>query len=434
MALVRSTYERRRGVLHVEGVPLDEVAAAHGTPCWVYSQAMILDAFHAYQRAFAGRPHRICYAVKANGNLAILEALARAGAGFDIVSGGELARVLAAGADPSRVVFSGVAKSTQEMFTALEHGIACFNVESEGELDRLASVAAAAGRTATIALRVNPDIDVDTHPYIATGLREHKFGIPIGAARALYRRAAGMPGIAVDGIACHVGSQLTSLDVFERAARALLSLAGELAQDGIAVSHLDLGGGLGLGDPQSPSPGIDAYVRRLIDTLDEAGDRGFEIVIEPGRSIVAAAGVLLTRVHYLKDNGTRHFAIVDAGMNDLIRPALYGAEQPVENVRGEGVDPIVCDVVGPVCESADFLARERRLAVAPGDLLAVGEAGAYGASMSSQYNARPRGAEVLVSGGTAHLVRERETIADLMRGEHLLHGSPGGPLSNRAGR
>jgi diaminopimelate decarboxylase len=426
MGLVDSTLERRDGVLHFDGASLADIAAAHGTPCWVYSKRMILDAWQAYDRAFGEHPHQVCYAVKANGNLAILALLAEAGAGFDIVSGGELARVLAAGADPGRVVFSGVGKRSDEIHEALAHDIACFNVESVGELERLADAAAAAGRRARVSVRVNPDIDVDTHPYIATGLTEHKFGLPMREAMALYRRAGAIPDLEVVGVACHIGSQIVELDPFARAARALLDFARELRGEGLHIRHLDLGGGLGLGSEGRPSPGIAAYVACLLDIV-RSDDRSLDITIEPGRSIVADAGVLLTRVQYLKDNGEKHFALVDAGMNDLIRPALYDAYQPIWNVGprdgDDGADTY--DVVGPVCESADFLARGRPLNLAPGDLLAVGEAGAYGACMGSNYNARPRGAEVLVDDGVVELVRERESYADLMRGERI----PGRPAA-----
>ncbi len=426
MRLVKSAFTRIDGVLHGEGLSLERVAERFGTPCWVYSKRMIVEAWQAYDRAFGDHPHLVCYAVKANGNLALLQLLAAEGAGFDIVSGGELARVLAAGADPAKVVFSGVVKTAAEMADAIARGIRCFNVESAGELEALSGIATAAGRSVEIALRVNPDIGVDTHPYIATGLSEHKFGVPIAQARELYRRAAVLPGLDPRGIACHIGSQIVDLDAFERAADALVGLARELRGDGLRIRHLDLGGGLGLGSAARPSPGIAAYVERLRRRVSAADDgAGLTILIEPGRSIVADAGVLLTRVHYLKDNGARHFALVDAGMNDLIRPALYGAEQPIEIVREvAGRRTLTCDVVGPVCESADFLGRGRRLAVAAGDLLAVGEAGAYGASMSSQYNARPRAAEVLLDAGRALLVRERERYEDLMRGEHLLSAAP----------
>jgi diaminopimelate decarboxylase len=435
MTLVPSTVVRQAGILHVDGVSLQHIAERFDTPCWVYSGRMIVAAWQAYDNAFGEYPHQVCYAVKANGTLALLQLLARAGAGFDIVSGGELERVLAAGADPARIVFSGVAKSVPEMREALAHGIGCFNVESAQELDTLDAVAREMGLRAPVALRINPDIDVDTHPYIATGLTEHKFGIPIGEARPLYHRASTLAGIRLAGIACHIGSQIVSLDAFARAAEAVLALAQDLRSDGICVEHLDLGGGLGLDSDKTPSPGIAAYVERLVATARAAGDPPYRLIIEPGRSIVAEAGLLLTRVRYLKDNGARHFALVDAGMNDLLRPALYGAWQPVWPVRTHGaqVPPITCDVVGPVCESADVLARDRTLAVAPGDVLAIGEAGAYGVSMSSQYNGRPRGAEVLVMNGDVQLIREREQYADLMRGERDLDAEPQpGALSARA--
>ncbi len=432
-SLVNDAFHEHGGELHCEQVSLARLAEDYGTPCWVYSRRMLLDAWHAYDRAFGAHPHLVCYAVKANGNLALLQQLAEAGAGFDIVSIGELSRVLAAGADPAKVVYSGVCKTPQDLGEALARGIRCFNVESAAELDALAELAAGMGVRPQVALRVNPDISVDTHPYIATGLSEHKFGIPIHEAPALYRRAAQLPALQVNGIACHIGSQIRQLDAFASAADALVGLADALEQESdLRIEHLDLGGGLGLdGGQAQPTPGIDAYVACLMAAVAR-GKRTREIMIEPGRSIVAEAGVLLTRVHYVKRNGERTFALTDAGMNDFLRPALYGVEVPVRPVIAPPSDAAAtrCDVVGPVCESADFIARDRHLPLSPRMLLAVGEAGAYGASMSSHYNARPRAAEILVDGNRAHLIREREPVEQLMRGEHLVPAAPTGATSS----
>lgn len=408
----------QHGELHCEGVALAAIARELGTPTYVYSSAALTANYRAYAEALAGTGHLICYAVKANSNLAVLNLLARLGAGFDIVSGGELARVLAAGGDPAKVVFSGVGKSAAEMAEALRAGIHCFNVESSAELERLNAVAGSLGRRAPVSLRVNPDIDAGTHPYIATGLSENKFGLPIAAARACYAQARALPHIEIRGVDCHIGSQLTTLAPFEAALERVLLLIAELRADGIALRHLDLGGGLGVRyrDEKPPTPA--AYVaalRRQTDAL------GLTLILEPGRSIVADAGLLLTRVEYLKDNGNRHFAIVDAAMNDLVRPALYDAWMAIEPVAPRADAPERrYDVVGPVCETGDFLGRDRPLRLAAGDLLCVRGAGAYGFTMSSNYNTRPRAAEVMVVGDRFHLVRERETIADLMRGEHLL--------------
>jgi len=408
----------QHGELHCEGVALAAIARELGTPTYVYSSAALTANYRAYAEALAGTGHLICYAVKANSNLAVLNLLARLGAGFDIVSGGELARVLAAGGDPAKVVFSGVGKSAAEMAEALRAGIHCFNVESSAELERLNAVAGELGRRAPVSLRVNPDIDAGTHPYIATGLSENKFGLPIAAARACYAQARALPHIEIRGVDCHIGSQLTTLAPFEAALERVLLLIAELRADGIALRHLDLGGGLGVRyrDEKPPTPA--AYVaalRRQTDAL------GLTLILEPGRSIVADAGLLLTRVEYLKDNGNRHFAIVDAAMNDLVRPALYDAWMAIEPVapRADAGEQRY-DVVGPVCETGDFLGRDRPLRLAAGDLLCVRGAGAYGFTMSSNYNTRPRAAEVMVVGDRFHLVREREAIADLMRGEHLL--------------
>lgn len=408
------------GELRCENVTLRAIAADLGTPTYVYSRAALTEQFQAYAEALRGTDHLICYAVKANSNLAVLDLLARLGAGFDIVSVGELERVLRAGGDPRKVVFSGVGKTATEMARALRVGIHCFNVESPAELERLDRVAGELGLRAPVSLRVNPDVDAGTHPYIATGLAENKFGLPIDAARACYRRARELRNIEIRGIDCHIGSQLTALAPFEAALERVLLLLAELRRDGIELAHLDLGGGLGVRYRDETPPTPQAYIaalRRRTDDLD------LTLIVEPGRSIVANAGVLLTRVEYLKENRDKHFAIVDAAMNDLVRPALYQAWMAIEPVVPRAdVPEHRYDIVGPVCETGDFLGRDRPLRLAEGDLLCVRSAGAYGFTMSSNYNSRPRAAEVLVDGDRYTLVRERETLADLMRGEHLLPG------------
>lgn len=406
------------GELYCEGVALAAIARELGTPTYVYSSAALTANYRAYAAALADTDHLICYAVKANSNLAVLNLLARLGSGFDIVSGGELARVLAAGGDPAKVVFSGVGKSAAEMAEALRAGIHCFNVESTAELERLNTVADSLGLRAPVSLRVNPDIDAGTHPYIATGLSENKFGLPIAAARTCYARARALPHIDILGVDCHIGSQLTSLAPFAAALERVLLLVAELRADGIALHHLDLGGGLGVRyrDETPPAPAdYVATLRRRTDVL------GLTLILEPGRSLVADAGLLLTRIEYLKDNGDKHFAIIDAAMNDLVRPALYDAWMAIEPVRPrDDLPERRYDVVGPVCETGDFLGRDRPLRLAVDDLLCVRGAGAYGFTMSSNYNSRPRAAEVMVVGDRFHLVRERETVAELMRGEHRL--------------
>lgn len=407
----------RGGALHLEGVALAAVAERFGTPCYAYSRAAIEAAYRAYDVAFGDRPHRVCYAVKANSNLAVLNLLARLGAGFDVVSGGELARVLRAGGQASRVVFSGVGKRVDELRAALGAGIACFNVESAAELERLNAVAVEMGRVAPVALRVNPDVDAGTHPYISTGLKTNKFGIAAADARALYRRAASLPGLRVHGIACHIGSQLTDLAPLREAAARIAALRVELEADGIAIGQVDLGGGLGIAYRDEPVPSQAEYVAAI--SAPFAGS-GVEISIEPGRSIVGPAGVLLTRVEYLKPGAERNFAIVDAAMNDLLRPALYDAYHGVLPVRETAAEQAVWELVGPVCESGDFLAHARRLALQAGDLLALRDAGAYGFAMSSNYNSRPRPAEVMIDGQRPQLIRARETLDDLWRGEALL--------------
>jgi diaminopimelate decarboxylase len=412
-----SAFEYRQGQLHAEAVPLAQVAERYGTPCYVYSRAALTGAYSAFDGAFAGRDHLVCYAVKANSTLAVLNLLARLGSGFDIVSGGELQRVLAAGGDARKVVFSGVGKSAEEMRQALAAGVLCFNVESESELERLESVAAKAGKTAAVSLRVNPDVDPRTHPYIATGLKENKFGIAYQDAPALYRKARAMPHLAVAGIGCHIGSQLTEVAPFVEALDRVIEMADRLAADGIALSHIDVGGGLGVRYRDESPPSVEEYARALTGRL---GRRPWKLLLEPGRALVGPAGLLLTRVEYLKHGRDRHFAVVDAAMNDLMRPALYDAWHDVLAVAEPSGDRKTYEVVGPVCESGDFLAHGRELAIGEGDLVAIMTAGAYGMSMSSNYNTRPRAAEVMVDRGEAHLVRERETVSELMAREILL--------------
>lgn len=404
--------------LHAEAVPLTEIAERFGTPCYVYSRATLERHWRAFDRSLGDHPHLICLAVKANSNLAVLNLMARLGSGFDIVSVGELERVLAAGGDPARVIFSGVGKRADEIRRALEVGIRCFNVESEPELLRIDQVAGELGVTAPVSLRVNPDVDARTHPYIATGLKENKFGIDIQTADAAYRRAADLPNLRVTGIDCHIGSQLTDLAPFLAALDRVLDLADRLESAGILIAHLDLGGGLGIRYTVEVPPEPAAYASALLHRL---GGRPYEVILEPGRAIVGNAGVLLTRVEYLKPTAHHRFAILDAAMNDLLRPALYQAQQEIVPVCLDSeAEPARYDLVGPVCETADFLGKDRLLALAPGDLLAVRGSGAYGFSMSSNYNSRPRAAEVMVDGTEAHLVRRRETIEDLFAGESVL--------------
>ena len=412
-----SHFDYRNGALHAEAVPLARIAERYGTPCYVYSRAALTEAWRAFDSAFAGRDHLVCYAVKANSTLALLNVLARLGSGFDIVSGGELARVLAAGGDPRKVVFSGVGKSEEEMRQALAAGILCFNVESESELERLDRVAGEAGKTAAVSLRVNPDVDPRTHPYIATGLKENKFGVAWQDAPGLYRRARALHHLAVSGIGCHIGSQLTELAPFTAALDRVLELADRLQSEGVALSHVDIGGGLGIRYRDESPPAFKDYARALADRL---GKRTLKLMLEPGRALVGNAGVLLTRVEYLKHGTEKNFAIVDAAMNDLLRPALYDAWHDVLPVNAGGAGGKTYDIVGPVCESGDFLARDRTLALGEGSLLAILSAGAYGMSMSSNYNTRPRAAEIMVDGADAHVIRERESVPELMAREMLL--------------
>lgn len=411
-----SPFDYREGSLHAEGVPLSAVAAEFGTPCYVYSRAALTGAFQAFDRAFSGHDHLICYAVKANSNLAILNLLSKLGSGFDIVSGGELKRVLAAGGDPRKVVFSGVGKSEAEMRLALEAGILCFNVESEAELLRLDRIAGETGGTAAISLRVNPDVDAGTHPYISTGLRKNKFGVPHAQALDLYRRARRLPHLKITGLGCHIGSQLTDLAPIIEAKERMLALLDRLEAEGMPISHLDLGGGLGIRYRDETPPSVEEYARAM---TAELGARRQRLILEPGRALVGNAGLLLTRIEYLKHGEEKNFAVVDAAMNDLMRPALYEAYHEILAVvrRNRGAENY--QVVGPVCETGDFLGHDRALTVEPGDLLAVFSAGAYGMSMSSNYNTRPRAAEVMVDGKRAYLVRERETAEQLFALERL---------------
>lgn len=396
---------------------LNHIAETYGTPCYVYDHATLVAAFNAFDQALQARQHLVCYAVKANPTLAILNTFARLGAGFDIVSGGELQRVLAAGGDAAKVVFSGVGKSSDEMRLALEHGILCFNVESESELYRLNEVAGEMGKTAPVSLRVNPDVDAKTHPYISTGLKGNKFGVAHEDALRLYRLAAALPHLNITGIDCHIGSQLTETRPFADALDRVLALVDQLALEGIELHHLDLGGGLGICYQDETPPAVQDYLGTLLQKL--AG-RNQAILVEPGRALVGNAGVLLTRVEYLKQGSEKNFAIVDAAMNDLMRPALYDAYHAIVPVNPRDDAGQVYEIVGPVCESGDFLGHERALALAEGDLLAIKSAGAYGMSMSSNYNTRPRAAEVMVRDHMTTLVRQREAIPALFALERVL--------------
>ena len=409
-------YQQHR--LHLENVALDDIAEHFGTPCFVYSKAALEQNFLAYQDALANRSHLICYAVKSNSNLAVLQTLANLGAGFDIVSVGELERVLLAGGNPKKIVFSGVAKNTEEMRRALEVGIHCFNVESEAELELLNATAAELNKTASISLRVNPDVDAMTHPYISTGLKENKFGIDINLAPQIYQRAAEMDHISVIGVDCHIGSQITEIRPFIDAMDRLLSLVDQLETLNIRLQHIDIGGGLGVPYQNEQTPSVADYMAELLPRL--AG-RSETLVMEPGRSITANAGVLLMKVEFIKTNGDKNFAIVDAAMNDMLRPALYEAWMDIQptSINGAAATALY-DVVGPVCETGDFLGKDRSLAIGQGDNLCLFSAGSYGFVMSSNYNSRPRVAEVMVDNNLTYLVRARETIADLVRGEQLL--------------
>jgi len=406
----------RSGVLCADEVPLDDIAQRFGTPCFVYSASAIESAYAQFTGALKGRDARVCYSVKANSNLAVLALLARLGAGFDIVSGGELARVVGAGGDPRKTLFSGVGKSAEEIRLALEKGIGCINLESEAELKRVSAVAERLGKRAPVAFRVNPDIDARTHPYISTGLRENKFGVAYADAESLYKRAAESRHVEIVGIGCHIGSLLQDSAPFVAAAERLIALLDRLESVGIRVRHIDVGGGIGIRyRDEAPQPPA-AFVGGVLAAL---GKRAHTVIVDPGRSIVGNAGLLLTRVEYVKPGEAKSFLVVDAAMNDLIRPALYGAWHEVKVVKESTATPTVYDVVGPVCESADFLAKDRPLAAREGDLLAVMSCGAYAMAMSSNYNTRPRAAEVLVKGGEVHLVRRRETTAELFALERI---------------
>ncbi|MHB1093512.1 diaminopimelate decarboxylase [Thiobacillus sp.] len=413
-----NTLHRIDGRLHLEDVALDALAERFGTPLYVYSRQALESAYQDYARAFADTPHLICYAVKANSSLAILNLFARLGAGFDIVSGGELARVLAAGGDPGKVVFSGVGKTADEMRAALDADILCFNVESVSELHRLDRVAGEAGKIAPVSFRVNPDVDPKTHPYISTGLKENKFGVPITEAPALYRLAASLPNLEITGIDCHIGSQLIDLSPLTDAAERVLALVDTLAAEGIVLHHIDLGGGAGIRYRDEIPPDLSAYGRELAGRF--AGRRE-KLLLEPGRSLVGNAGLLLTRVEYLKPGEGKNFAIVDAAMNDLMRPALYGAYHDIVAVNQRETPTQRYDIVGPICETGDFLGFARDLAIKEGDLLALLSAGAYGMSMASNYNSRPRAAEILVDKNEIYIIRDRETLDGMMAGERPVY-------------
>lgn len=405
--------------LFCEQVGLNDIAKKFDTPCYVYSRATIERHWNAFDQAFASVDHLVCYAVKANSNLAVLNMLARLGSGFDIVSGGELERVLAAGGDADKVVFSGVGKRVEEIEFALEKGVYCINVESRSELARIQQVAQKMNVTAPVSLRVNPDVDAKTHPYISTGLKENKFGIDFSEALDAYRDAASMSHISVHGIDCHIGSQLTDVTPFADATRRVVTLIERLKGEGINIAHIDIGGGLGVSYQDEIPPLPHDYANEILRALQPVS--GIKVLLEPGRAIVANAGVLLTRVEYLKLSPHKNFAIVDAAMNDLMRPALYQAWQDIVPVNiNDGADTTLYDIVGPVCETGDFLGKDRELALKEGDLLAVRSSGAYGASMSSNYNSRPRAVELIVDGDQVHIARARESMADLMQGEKIL--------------
>jgi diaminopimelate decarboxylase len=411
-------FQHINGELFAENVAVSDLAEQFGTPLYVYSRKAFSDHYMAYANAFAGQDALVCYATKANSNIAVLNVLAKLGAGFDIVSVGELERVLKAGGDPSKVVFSGVAKTADEMRRALAVGVHCFNVESAAELERLNDVAIEMGVKAPISLRVNPDVDAQTHPYISTGLKENKFGVDIDVAKEVYARAKQLPGLEIKGVDCHIGSQLTQLDPYLDALDRVLNLVDALQQQGIELEHIDLGGGLGVTYddevPPTPQDFADAILPKL------AG-RNLKIIMEPGRSIAANAGIFVTQVEFLKSNGDKNFAIIDGGMNDLIRPALYSAFQRIVEVQPRtNTDKKVYDVVGPVCETGDFLGKDRELAILPGDFLAVKSSGAYGFAMASNYNTRNKPAEIMVDGDQAHLIRRRETIADQLSAERII--------------
>lgn len=405
-------FQYKNEQLYVEDLPVKQLAEEFGTPLYIYSRATLERHWHAFDSALGKHPHLICYAVKANSNIGILNVMAKLGSGFDIVSQGELERVLAAGGDASKVVFSGVAKSRAEIMRALEVGIRCFNVESVAELHHINQIAGEMGKIAPISLRVNPDVDAHTHPYISTGLKENKFGVSVDEAHEVYKLAATLPHVKITGMDCHIGSQLTELQPFLDATDRLIRLMEQLKEDGITLKHLDLGGGLGVTYTDETPPHPSDYAAALLNKLKDYED--LEIILEPGRAIVANAGILVAKVQYLKSNESRNFAITDTGMNDMIRPALYEAYMNIIEIdRTLGREKAIYDVVGPVCETSDFLGKQRELAIAEGDYIAQRSAGAYGASMSSNYNSRPRTAEVLVDGDNTHLIRRRENLSEL---------------------
>ena len=412
-----NAFALKNGELYAESVPLTEIANRFGTPCYVYSRAALETALDEYQQELAGTDSLVCFAIKSNSNLGVLNVFARKGAGFDIVSGGELKRALAAGGDPKKIVFSGVGKSVEEMEFAINTGILCFNVESAPELDRLNEVAGRLGKKAPISFRVNPNVDPKTHPYISTGLKKNKFGVAYEDALALYQRAATLPNLEISGIDCHIGSQLLDPSPFAEALDKILILVDQLAACGIRLHHIDLGGGLGIQYKDEQQPTAKSYLQPLLAKLK---GRGLKIILEPGRRLVGNAGALLTKVEYLKPGEVKNFAIIDAAMNDLARPALYDAWHTIAPVKPREGQPRTWQIVGPICESGDFLGHDRELVLEPGDLLAILSAGAYGMTMSSNYNTRPRVAEIMVDGDQAHLIRRRETVEELYAPESLL--------------
>lgn len=412
-----NAFDLKHGELHAENIALSQIAEKFGTPCYVYSKSALSQAFTSFEAGLAGTNHLVCFAVKANPNIAILNLFAKLGAGFDIVSGGELARVLAAGGDPQKIVFSGVGKTADEMRAALNAGIFCFNVESASELARLNEVAKSMGKIAPVSLRVNPNVDAKTHPYISTGLKNNKFGVAFEDAISVYEQAAAMPNIAIHGVDCHIGSQITELAPFIEALDLILGLVDALETKGIKINHLDVGGGIGITYADEAPPEFGVYAKAILAKL--AG-RNFKLLFEPGRALVGNAGVLLTKVEYLKPSEFKNFAIVDAAMNDLMRPALYDAYHDIVAVNPRAGDATNYEIVGPVCESGDFLGHDRELNLQEGDLLAIKSAGAYGMSMASNYNTRPRAAEIMVDGDKAHVIRPREKVADLFSLEAVL--------------
>lgn len=405
------------GVVHAEAVPVTDIAKQFGTPCYVYSKQALTAAYQTFEAGLNNTDHMICFAVKANSNLAVLNVFAKLGAGFDIVSGGELARVLAAGGDPTKVVFSGVGKTAEEMQQALEAGIFCFNVESASELARLNEVAGNMGKVAPVSLRVNPDVDAKTHPYISTGLKNNKFGVAIEDASDVYKQAAAMPNIAVHGVDCHIGSQITEIAPFIDALERVLSLVDALAADGIHISHIDVGGGVGITYDDETPPAFQDYTKSILEKLNQ---KKVKLLFEPGRALVGNAGILLTKVEYLKPTDSKNFAIVDAAMNDLMRPALYDAYHEIIAAEPKAGEACTYEIVGPICETGDFLGHDRALNIAEGDVLVVKSAGAYAMSMASNYNSRPKAAELMVDGNQIHVVRKRESIKALFAEESLI--------------